>query len=136
MPFYEYDVTVPKNTPAAAPVRQEVKLTVGKVVAVHVQFPPGCAGLVHLAIDRATHQVWPGNPDASIKADGAIVSWLEDYDLDDVPFGFTLRAWSPGARFPHTVTVRFGLLPFAVVREPSPELTALQRITRFLGIGG
>ena len=133
--FYEYDLTVPKATPAAAPTELEVPLNAGKVVAVHVQFPPGCAGLVSVAVFRSGHQVWPGDPDSAIKGDGAIVGWLEDYDLDDPPFGFTLRGWAPDSRYQHTVSFRFGLLPLPEEGAPSPELTILERIGRFLGVG-
>jgi len=133
--FYEYDLTVPKATAAAAPTELEVPLSAGKVVSVHIQFPPGCAGLVNVAIHRSNHQVWPGDLDSSIKGDGTIVGWIEDYDLADPPFGFTLRGWSPGSRYAHTISFRFGLLPLPAAAGPSPELGILERVAQFLGIG-
>lgn len=106
MPFYEYDLSVAAGTTKAAPAELTAALTKGVVTSVEVVFPPGCAGLVFAVLDRGDVQLWPSNRDGEFKGDGDRIRWVEDYELDDEPLGFNLRAWAPNARFRHTVTFR------------------------------
>ena len=132
--FYEFDLTIPADTPAASPEELEVPLSAGTVTRVEVQFPPGCSGLVKVAVFRSGHQVWPGDPDEAIKGEDALVWWPEDYDLDDPPHAFLLRGWSPGTAYDHTITFRFALLPLELKAQVGAQLGLLQRIARFLGM--
>lgn len=132
--LYEYDLTVPAATTKASPATLEALLAPGTVSLVGIQFPRGCRGLVSTSIFRSNHQVWPGDPDTAIKADGIVVQWPEDYDLDDDPFSFQLRAWSPNAVFPHTLTFRFSLLPLGATEEARQGPGLLRRIASLLGV--
>ena len=132
--FYEFVLAVPANTAKAAPAELEVPLDAGAVVGVSVQFPRGCRGEVQVAIFRSNHQVWPGDPDTYISGDDAIVPWVEDYDLDDVPYSFLLRGWSPTTRFAHNITFRFNLLPLDTARAQRGAGGLLARVARMLGV--
>lgn len=130
--FYEFDLTVPANTLAASPEELEIPLSAGTVVAVEVQFPAGCSGMVYVAIFRSGHQVWPGDPDEAISGENARIPWTEDYDLDDPPFGFVLRGWSPGATYDHKITFRFSLLDLTTAQGQRGLGGLLARMARVL----
>lgn len=134
--FYEYDVTSPAGTTSVAPSEVTARLNKGVITRVAVHFPPGCAGRVRTAADRFEGQVWPSNPDVGFKGDDDIIAWQESYRLDDEPLFFTLRAWSPDARFSHTVTWRFELLPLEEAEAALGQRGLLGKIADFLGIGG
>ena len=126
--FDEYPLTVPAGTAQASPAELEAKLAPGTVKLVAVQFPPGCRGLVSAAIFRGDHQVWPGDPDEGITADATVVWWPEDYDLDDEPYGFTVKGWSPETTFQHVLTFRFAVLPLEARDEARESAGLLRRI--------
>lgn len=124
--FYEFDLVVPAGTTAGAPAQERAQLNKGHITAVDVMFPSGCAGLVSVVIERGESQVWPTNPDAFFKGDGVVVRWDDDYPLTDHPLELLLKGWGPNARFPHTVTVRFELVPLDEA-EAARELPDLVR---------
>lgn len=86
-------------------------------------------GLVHVQVWREEHQVWPVNLDGNISAEGLVVSWPEDYDLDDEPFAFRLVGWSDDDSYPHVVTFRFALLPLEVKESARAIPSLLKRLT-------
>lgn len=127
--LFEYALTIPANTAQADAVELEAPLAPGIVSRVDIQFPRGCVGLVHVQVLKSEHQVWPVNLDGDISAEGLVVSWPEDYELDDDPLAFTLRGWNEDDTFPHTITFRFALLDLAH-REASREGMGILRALR------
>lgn len=111
--FFSFDLTVPINTPASAPLLREVTLPPGVVQQVDVQFPSGCVGLVHTLCQRASHQVWPSNDGADFSSNGQMLSWQDDYTLDAAPFVLRLFAWNLDDTYPHTITWRFNVRLFS-----------------------
>jgi len=95
---------------------------------VDVQFPRGCVGLVHVQIWRSEHQVWPVNLEGNISAEGLVVSWPEDYDLDDEPFALELRGWNDDDTYQHKIIFRFALLPLGAKVEAREAVGLLRRI--------
>ena len=126
--LYEYALTIPANTAEASPATMDAPLAPGTVVRVDVQFPTGCVGLVHVQIWSGEHQVWPGNLDGDISAEGLVVSWPEDYDLEDEPFTLVLRGWNDDDTFPHTITFRFAIISLAAKEEARESAGLLRRI--------
>ena len=126
--LYEYPLTIAANTAEAAAVTMDAPLAPGTVARVDVQFPRGCVGLVHVQIWRSEHQVWPGNVDGNISAEGLVVSWPEDYDLEDEPLTLSLRGWNNDDTYPHTITFRFSVLPLDAKQEARESAGLLRRI--------
>lgn len=133
--FYEFAVAIPANTPATAPVEEDVHLSPGTVVRVDFQFPRGCVGLVHVQVWKGEHQVWPVNTDGNISSEGQTVTFPEDYDVDEDPFTLTLRGWNLDDTFPHTITFRFAVLPLESGRSGRAAGGLVGRIAAALGIG-
>jgi hypothetical protein len=115
--LFEYPLTVPADTAEAAPATLECLLSAGTVTRVDVQFPAGCVGMVYATIWRHDHQLWPINLDDAIAGEDAIISFTASYDLDDEPFAFLVKAWSPGTTYDHVITFRFVLLSLDETRE-------------------
>jgi len=130
--LFEYPLTVPLNTLEADPETLECPLAAGTVIRVDVQFPAGCSGMVHVSIWRSDHQVWPVNLDEGIAGEDAIVSWPESYDLDDEPFGFEVRGWSPDTAYPHVITFRFALLSLEEAQSSRGLPGLLRRLAALL----
>uniref|UniRef100_A0A6H1ZUW1 Uncharacterized protein n=1 Tax=viral metagenome TaxID=1070528 RepID=A0A6H1ZUW1_9ZZZZ len=108
--FYRYSLTVPANTAQSAPVTETMYLAHGIIHQVEVGFPPGCAALVHVAIFRFEHQVWPTNPDGEFAWDDyTVVIREEDFGLVHRPYTLSLRAWSEDDTFPHTISCSIGI---------------------------
>lgn len=120
--FYSFDLTIPASTTEAAAVTQRALLPPGTVRQVDVMIPRGHAGLSHVKVMRGANQVWPTNPDGNFNGDDVVITWPEDYDLDDAPFFFVLRAWNEDDTFAHTVTVRVAMQKFQ-----EPVQRALER---------
>jgi len=108
--LFEYPLTVPADTAEAAPATLECLLSAGTVIRVDVQFPAGCAGSVYVTIWRHDHQVWPVNLDEAISGDNTVVTFPVSYDLEDEPFSFLVKGWSPDTTYDHKITFRFALL--------------------------
>jgi len=127
--FYDFSFTVPANTTKASPYQEHIKLTHGIIHRVELGFPGGCAGEVHCVIKRGLHQVWPTNPDGSLNADKFTIVFNEFYPLLHRPYILTLQGWSPGTTYPHTIELRFGILPPEVLM---PEETFIQAFKKLL----
>lgn len=124
--FYEFDLTIPANTPASAPAELTVSMDAGIIKQVEVQLPRGLRSLVHTVAVRSYHQLWPSNPDGSIKGDNARIVWGEDYNLTQPPYSVILRGWSPGTSYSHVVTWRFAVSPPPVKETvPPPKKRSL-----------
>lgn len=113
--LYDYELTVPANTLEAAPARRVVIVGPGRITRVGVQFPAGCAGLVHARISRWGHQLWPTNPDGWLTANGHVIAWDDDVDVSDPPMTVLLEAHNLDDSYQHTLTFRFGVLAAAAV---------------------
>lgn len=126
--LYEYDLVVPAHTPATAPVNTEMVLTQGIIHRLEVTFPAGCGNEVHVVIRRAVHQVWPTNPGGTMKGNFWTISVPVWYEMEEAPYRLHAYGWSPGANFPHTITIRLGLERRELLMPPREELAILRRL--------
>lgn len=108
--LYEFDIAIPAGTTKDSPVRQELGLTKGVIHNLDVTFPPGCAGEVHITLARGLHQIYPTNPDGSIKSDALTVTGKTFYYLGTEPYQVEAIGWSPNASYDHVLTVRLWIL--------------------------
>ena len=132
--YYEVAVSVPANTPATSPVEEVLELTAGVIVGLEVQFPAGCAGLVHCKVLHWERQVWPTPPSTSLASDGHALVVPENYELSTPPHRIRIVAWNLDDTFPHTLYVRVSLLrgPGAVLINR--VFTGLEKFLRLVGV--
>ena len=133
--LYTYDVTIPAGTTKADPVVVEAPLASGIITQVQLVIPDGVAGLAFTRARRSEHQLWPTNPDGALTGDGDLLLWDEDYELDDPPLFLYLTGWAPNARFPHTLTWRFGITSRELLLARDEDRGVLRRIWSVLGGG-
>lgn len=134
--LYEYDVVVPPNTLKSAPVVMSVPFTAGRITAMHVQFPAGCAGLVHTTVSDELHQIAPANQDGDIKADGAIIDFPDDVAIPVDNFELQVRAWNDDDSFTHTITWRFAVQTAVDAQQQQSALNALLYLDQWFSSQG
>lgn len=109
--FYEYNLTVPKNTAETSPKTKSMKVWAGVVHRVAVMFPNGPSGLLRCRIMQGSHTLWPSNPDGYFGTDGETVDFLEYFEIESRSIKFRLEAWNLDDTYEHSVFVRLGVLP-------------------------
>lgn len=117
--LYEVDIDVLTTDTVANKRTTVVKLTNGVIHQLSVYFPPGCSNLVHIAINRGLYQIFPSNPQGTIKGDAINVEGKDFYTIVEAPYEVKIHAWSDGTNYDHTITVRlwfmkvWQLMPFS-----------------------
>lgn len=134
--FYDFAVTVPASTAEASPVTQGMKLTTGIVHRVEVQFPAGCAGLAHCAVEHDGHQFLPTNPDGDFASDDFTVVIDEHYELKKGNTLMRARAWNDDDTYQHTITIRVGIMDSKLWLTLLKVITGLQKMLKLVGVGG
>jgi len=132
--YYSYPVVVPANTLESAPVVTNIKLTAGVIHRIECVFPPGCQGMVHLAISHEGTQQWPETHGSSFAAEDFTIVIDDRYELPADINELVALAWSPGTSYPHTLTVRVGVLPKEVFEPQSALSTGLNKLLQLIGV--
>ena len=130
--LFEYDLTIPANTPASAKVRLDMVLARGIIHDVGVDFRAGARHEVNVVINRATHQVFPANPDGYFKGDFWPIRYSTWEPLEESPYQLEAYGWSPGTSFNHVVTIRLNIDLREVLEPPRPELGFLRRLEQLI----
>ncbi len=133
MPFYEFDVTSPANTPRTAPTEVLARFQKGVIVQWEVAIPGGVQGLTGSFVRRGDVQIVPWNPGAYIKGDDDRIVWQDNYPLDDEPQTLRLFTWNEDDSYAHTVTFRVNLVPLDAAEAVAAAPGLLRRIAQFLG---
>jgi len=110
--IYEKRLMIPRLTPKEIPATVEIEIHPGTLRRVEISFPPGPAGLAHLQIKHWERVLYPANPDSDFSGDDIQLVFVDDYEVIDPPFMFTLIGWNEDDTYPHTVTVRLQIAPF------------------------
>ena len=111
MTLYVVDVTIPADTAQTAPKEETVKIEEEVIVSIECHFPPGCRGMVYTACYYGEEQLFPRPYGSYLHGDGETIRWEEYYELPESPCYLTIRAWSPGTNYDHTITWRINALP-------------------------
>ena len=111
MTLYIVDLTVPADTAQTSPAEKTVKIEEEVVVKVMVHFPAGCHGYVYTACYYGEEQIFPRPYGSYLRGDAETITWEEYYELPESPCILTIRGWSPGTSYDHTITWRINALP-------------------------
>ena len=109
--FYVFPLTIPANTTEETPLEEVVKVTHGILHRLEIAFPAGCAGLAHLVVLHWEHPLSPTNKGVSFAADNYTIPINDYFELFFAPYTLKLRGWNLDDSYPHTITVRVGILP-------------------------
>lgn len=113
--LFVYSITTPANTLEKSKKETILKVAFGIIHSVDIHFPPGPAGLLHIHINDALHQVFPYNTGSDFASDDTNISFREFIPSLVAPFKLKAFTWNLDDTFEHIVTVRLGILPPRVV---------------------
>jgi hypothetical protein len=116
----EFQVTIPKGTPIAAPVTVDVSFPPFTVVSVAARIPPGPLGQMGFRVASSRQQVIPWNPGSWIVANDDRLQW----QADNYPTSgdWQIIGYNTGA-FDHTIYVTFELDPVGFDTAPVVTVT-------------
>jgi len=134
MPFYQTTLTVPANTPAKSPVEKVWELTKGIIHRLEIQFLPGCMGMVQVQILHGRMQIWPTGLGEAFSGEDNTIAFDDFYPLLSAPYALTLRGWSPGTSYDHTIRFRVGILPEDVAAPHLPMKRIQEILEEWLGL--
>ena len=103
--LYVVPVTVPPNTPKAAPVEHEVTVDEDVLVLVSVRFPPGPCGLTYVSLWYGVHQIFPSWRYDWVHDDNTVVWDLVMFKCPTKPCTFRIKAYNLDTQYEHTVIV-------------------------------
>lgn len=132
--FYSHSLTIPANTSADTPEEYDLQVTHGLLHRIEVEFPRGCAGLVHLVIEHWESQLYPSNPDGDFSTDGYTIAFDDYFELYHSPYLLRLVGWNEDDTYSHTVTVRVGILPPAAMAKAEESWSLLRKLAKLVGI--
>lgn len=122
--YRSFTVTIPANTPIAAPVLTSVGFPQFTVTEIDVLVPPGPNGRMGFQIAVSGTQVIPWNAGEWIVTNNERLSFPVDGYPDSG--AWQLRGYNTGV-YPHTLQVRFALEPVAAVPSATlPVVTTAQ----------
>jgi len=126
--LYQKTLTVPANTPATAPVETTIVVKHPVIIRLGVHFPPGCAGMVRVAVFYGKLQIWPAKEGEWVSGD-AVTIWGEPFlELPERETTLTLKGHSPGTSYDHTITFYF----IALQRRIALWMVAFSQLVRLL----
>jgi len=108
--IYALDFLLEKQATPAIVEHQTLKVTKGLVYKVEFHFPPGCAGLAHLAVFDGGHQVWPSSPGETFHTDNFNISFEDVYMKLAAPYQFDFYGYNEDTLWPHTVYCRIAMV--------------------------
>lgn len=127
--MFDFPITTPANTTKADPVRTDLKLHVGVIDLVHVAFPPGPQGLLHVTIERGGSLLWPRNEGDGFAWDDFTIVFNPIYELEDEPLTLTAVTWNEDDTFSHQVNVRINVQRRELCLPQHPEVGLLEQLT-------
>jgi len=102
--LYTKTLTVPKNTPTTTPQETTIVIKDLVVTKLGVHFPPGCAGMVSVAVFYGKLQIWPSKEGKWVHGDN-ITIWDEPFfELPEKETTLTLKGYSPETSYDHDIT--------------------------------
>lgn len=121
-----YDLTVPADTAAKSPAREDVGLFKGTLTQAGVYFRAGPHNQVSVVVLDKNLQFIPSAAGTAIIGNDKQFDIPMNYEIGSEPFDVTLLGWSPDTKYEHKVTFYFDI-------EPS-EMSEKQAIQELLTI--
>ena len=134
MPMYTDDLVVPAGKPEAEAIEETIEIEKGVITKVEVHFPPGPCGLVHTRCFYGIRQLWPRPEGSTAHLNGVVLVIPEHWQLPETPCVLTVKGWSPGTGFPHTITWNFYTLPRALAAPWLVMQDFIAILKRLMGI--
>ena len=134
MPAYVITLTVPAGTKQEKPAYKLQEFEQSVIVRMEVFFPPGCRGTVYTRCLFGNTQIAPANPGEAFSGSGETISFPDFFIIPYDRAKLRFEAWSPSARYDHTIQWRVYTLPLSVALPLSRWEVLFSRIERLLEI--
>ena len=121
--IFVYNISTPANTLVSNKQETILQIASGIVTRVEIQFPPGPAGLLHLHINGALHQLWPYNTGADFASHNVNISFNDFIPVVIPPHKLKAFTWNDDDTLAHLVIVRLVILP---IRVAAPWLLSFE----------
>jgi hypothetical protein len=112
IPFFHY-LEVPKYTSRLSPYEYTLKLPVGMIHRLWVEFPKGCSGLAGVRVLRGTTQIFPLPDGVWLRSDNAVMSFAFSHAIKSEPYEVVLQGYNDDDTYNHTVWLGFEMRGFA-----------------------
>jgi len=120
--MFETDIEVLTTDTVDNKRKTVVTLTNGIIHRIGIFFPPGCANVVKITLNRGIHQIFPTNPDGYIKGDGLSVEGKMFQPILTPPYEVYIEGWGVNAGYKHEITIRLWMLKVWQLMPFSDEL--------------
>lgn len=118
--FYVFDCTPEHGSTEETCTPITMHLSAGIIHQVDVLFQLGCVHAEFIKIFEDGSQLWPSNPEESLRGNATIVSFREFYELTPGNNILKVKSWTDlDALDIKEVIVQIGLLPKAIIQPLS-----------------
>jgi len=108
--IYSQEIVIPLNTLEGAPISRRLDIVEGVIKRVWVRWRWGSANLCGAAIYRGGFQVWPSSGDEWFPSSIRDTEFTEEYEVNDEPLHFIVRAYNVDDTYDHTLWVGMSVL--------------------------
>jgi len=129
--YYEYSLTVPKNTPKTNPISLPIKLREGILTTFVVHVPLGVASTTYVQLYDGDNIIAPWLPDEAITGDGAEIALHPYYKIPHDDYVLTIKAWNISTQYDHTLRFRLEILPEDIVFPGKRVVQTLTNLLKF-----
>jgi len=103
---FEYAPTIPANTAKIDAIETLCLLHSGTITKFEIEYPKGCAGLVHSEVYHWDVKLWPKNEEGTFSGDDIVISFNPGFSLSKTPFELTIKTWNLDDTYSHTPRYR------------------------------
>jgi len=105
MPF-EFAPVIPANTAKTDAIETKCVLHPGTITKLEIEYPAGCAGLVHSEVYHWDVKLWPKNEEGTFTGDDIVISSNPQHDLSASPYELVFKTWNLDDTYQHTPRYR------------------------------
>ena len=116
---FNFPIEIAPNTAIASPERAQIKLSIGILPKVSIDFPWGCGGLVGVRVLHYEHQLYPTNPGEWFAGNDIFIEFMDEYLILEGPGEFIIEGYNLDDFYSHSPTVGFNVLRGALGGQTS-----------------
>lgn len=132
--YYDFAIPVAVGKTEDEPIEEDLKLTHGIIHRIEVQFPIGTAALAHCRLLHHSFGHLPTNPSGSFATDGYVIPIDENLEFFSEPYIIRAVCWNDDDTYPHTITIRFGILESKTAIFFMGVMKGLAKMLKLMGI--
>lgn len=109
--IFTKEITLAAGQTEATATSTKLKMSKGVIHEFNAVFPSGCVQLVNLKIYQGGHQLFPSTEGMVFSGNNEVIDFKTFHELGSEENYLDIVAWNTDDTYPHTITVRFGVLP-------------------------